>query len=77
MEAIKWIGFIAIIVAHSIYVTKRTWLRGEVARNDSYDPPSDQQLKWDIRHIREDMSMLVINNFAIFVVLLAILFFKN
>ena len=33
-------------------------LKEERKRNEKLDPPSENQLQWDIRHIREDMMLL-------------------
>ena len=32
----------------------------EFTRNDDYDAPSDRQVRWHIRHLREDMRLLII-----------------
>jgi hypothetical protein len=31
----------------------------EQARNDLYAPPSDEQVRWHIRHVRQDLRFLV------------------
>lgn len=50
-------------------------LQKEYDRNPKFDPPETDQLKWAVRHIREDINLLCHLMF-IAVVLLAIIAFK-
>ena len=50
-------------------------LQKEYDRNPNFDPPETDQLKWAVRHIREDINLLCHLMFVA-VVLLAILGFK-
>jgi len=34
-------------------------LHSEIKRNEELAAPDDQQIRWDIRHIREDLAMAV------------------
>jgi hypothetical protein len=44
------------------YVWWRTWqmkqFEDEFRRNAELDPPDDRQVRWHIRHIREDVALL-------------------
>jgi hypothetical protein len=62
---------ILIIAALATYYhfqwSRRAWFMAEIKRNDEFDSPSDRQLKWDIRHMREDLYMIAITlNFLAF-----------
>ena len=47
--------------------SRREWFKAELDRNDEFDAPSERQLKWDLRHMREDMYMIAITlNFMAF-----------
>jgi hypothetical protein len=47
--------------------SKREWFKAEIDRNAEFEAPSDRQLKWDLRHMREDMYMIAITlNFMAF-----------
>lgn len=75
MMVIKGIMFGVVIMALCYWLTHRAWLEGEIRRNDMVDPPSDRQFRWDIRHMREDLHMLVLINYALlFIIILIILF---
>jgi hypothetical protein len=41
-----------------MYLLRSTALREEYEDNDKYAPPSGKQLRWHVRHIREDMMLL-------------------
>jgi hypothetical protein len=62
---------VVIILALAAYYhfqwSKREWFKAEIDRNDEFDAPSDRQLKWDLRHMREDIYMIAITlNFVAF-----------
>jgi hypothetical protein len=78
MAGWEWLIFsvIAFLVVPGL-ITRRGSLIKEFERNEQYDAPSVKQIRWDIRNAREDMHMLVLTNYAIFVILLAMLLFKN
>ena len=56
---VKLIIAILIVAVAECLVLKRGWFKSEIQRNENFDPPSEQQLKWDLRHMREDIYMLV------------------
>jgi hypothetical protein len=51
-------------------------LRDEYDQNEKSSPPSEQQIRWHIQHMREDMMLLCqqysIANFLLFVIMLAV-----
>lgn len=54
---------VALVVLCAIYqfqVQRREWFRQEIKRNDEFEPPSDQQGRWDLRHMREDLYMITV-----------------
>jgi hypothetical protein len=51
-------------------------LAREYKQNEQADAPSNQQIVWHIRHIREDISLLCRINMLGFAVLTIVLFFK-
>lgn len=75
MEFIKVIAFIVVLLIIGGWLTRRKWLEGEIERNLEFDPPSDRQLRWDIRHMREDLHMLVLINYALLFIALSLVFF--
>jgi len=78
MDATGWIkvaGFVGALAAWLIWTGRRTWLLKETKRNETEVPPSENQLRWDIRHIREDVSVLVfVNSLLVWFVAFSIIF---
>jgi hypothetical protein len=74
MEFFKGIGFVVVLMAIGYWLTGRKWIEGEIQRNDQSEPPSDRQLRWDIRHMREDLHMLVLINYALLFLVLIFVF---
>lgn len=56
-----------------VSVFHRRWFREEKERNERFDAPSDQQLRWHIEHMREDLSSLTRSSVWAVWVLLALL----
>ena len=55
--------------------SRRKWLIDEVKRDAAQEPPSESQLRWDLRHIREDVSILVfVNSVLLWFVAFSIVF---
>lgn len=77
METLKSIAFFVGVIAFGAWLFRRNWLEAEIRRNDSHDAPSDQQLKWHIRHLREDIHALVLINYTLLVVVAAAVVFKD
>ncbi len=77
MEIIKAIAFAVFILGYSILLFRRKWLEEEIKRNDTFEPPSEQQLRWHIRHLREDMHTLVLLNGALLTAVMALLLLKG
>ena len=76
MEFIKGIMFGVVLMALGYWLTRRKWLEGEIERNDKFEPPSGRQVRWDIRHMREDLHTLVLINYAVLFPVLFLVFFK-
>ena len=58
------------------WIVGRRWFIKEVERNETHEAPSDQQIRWHITHMREDLHMIVLSNYVLMAVLIAVLFFK-
>ena len=76
MEYVKWIAFFALIMSLGSWMKGRRWFEKELELNEMHEAPSDQQIRWHITHMREDMHMLVLSNYALTIAIIAILFFK-
>jgi hypothetical protein len=57
--------------AYHYVLFRRGWLVEEINRNDSSEPPSDRQFRWDLRHMREDLHMISISLHVLVVVAIA------
>jgi hypothetical protein len=74
MEILQSVGFVIALFAWNIWITRRHWLTKEFKRNEEVDAPSEQQLRWDIRHLREDVSiMLLTNNMLLLLIAIAVI----
>ena len=72
---IKWGLFLAALIGWFIWTSRRVWLVKEAKRNEAQTPPSENQLRWDIRHMREDISVLVfVNSLLLWFVAFTIVF---
>ena len=76
MEILKAVIFVAFGLFFAPLLFNRRWFEKEIKRNDVTEPPTEQQLRWDIRHMREDMHAIVIINLVLLVVVVAALLFK-
>ena len=76
METLKVAAFVIGLTVFGIWLFRRSWLDAEIRRNESHEAPSDQQLRWHIRHLREDIHTLVIINYTLLVVVAFVAFFK-
>jgi len=52
------IGAIALIILYLAF-DKRSWFDEEYERNKHHDAPEMDQLKWHIRHMRQDVGTMV------------------
>jgi hypothetical protein len=77
VETLKGIAFFVGLMVFGAWLFRRNWLDAEIRRNESHEAPSDQQLRWHIRHLREDIHALVIINYTLLVVVAAVAFFKD
>jgi len=67
--------FSVALVLWIVWTSRRGWLASEAKRNDAQEPPSERQLQWDLRHIREDISVLVfVNSLLLWFVVFTIVF---
>ena len=65
MDNIVWVKsglFLVALIFWFVWTSKRGWLSNEAKENELKEPPSQRQLQWDLRHIREDISVLVFVN---------------
>jgi len=68
--------FLIGLVAWLGWVLTRRYMGPDVESAEKGDPPSDAQLRWYIRSIRQDMAMMSVTNFAILLVLVFALVLK-
>ena len=47
-----------------------------ITPNETCEAPSDQQIRWHIMHMREDLHILVLSNYVLTVAVIAILLFR-
>lgn len=76
MEILKGLVLAAAMVGWIYWMNRRKWLLEEFERNEVHEAPSDHQLRWDIRHLREDIGILTISNSTIMLLLAALLLFR-
>ncbi|OGA53711.1 MAG: hypothetical protein A3G24_15005 [Betaproteobacteria bacterium RIFCSPLOWO2_12_FULL_62_13] len=76
MEFVKLLAFIVGLFGWAYWWNRRKWLTDEFERNERHEVPPDHQLRWDIRHLREDISVLTISNTAIMFLLLFLVMFR-
>jgi len=76
MEKLAQIFFVVGLVVWFGWVLTRRFLKPEFKSNEAGDPPSDAELKWHIRSMRQDLSMLAVTNFAVLLVLVFALVLK-
>lgn len=72
----EWIAVVALVVGFPLWNRWRErGLEKEYKNNISFEPPATDQLKWAVRHLREDINLLCHLMFVA-VVLLGIIAFK-
>ncbi|WP_399682147.1 hypothetical protein [Xenophilus sp.] len=76
METLKTVAYFFGVIAFGMWLFRRSWLEAEIRRNDSSEAPSDQQIRWHIRHLREDMHALVLINYTLLIVVAAAVVFE-
>jgi hypothetical protein len=76
MEWVRDILFIGVLLFIGGWIRGRKWLDDETKKNDDVDPPSSRQLRWDIRHMREDLHMLVLINYTLVAMILFLIFYR-
>lgn len=70
--------FLVGLLAWLGWVLARRYVNRDIplTRHEAGEPPSDQQLRWHIWNIRQDLSLLTVTNFAILLVLVYALVLK-
>jgi hypothetical protein len=61
MQTDDWIRLLAFIIALGLYTYRwhsKQYLVDELDRNEKHEPPSDQQIRWHLTHMREDLYMI-------------------
>jgi hypothetical protein len=76
MEKLAQILFVVGLVVWFGWVLTRRLLKPEFKNNEQGEPPSESELKWHIRSMRQDLSMLAVTNFAVLLVLVFALVLK-
>lgn len=76
METIKTVAFIVGLFVFCAWIFSRKWMADEERRNASHEAPSEQQLRWHIRHLRQDVHALVLINMALLLLVAGAVFFK-
>lgn len=76
MDTLKGIAFFIGVIAYGAWLFRRSRLEAEVRRNELHEAPSEQQLRWHIRHLREDISALVLINYTLLIIVAAHFVFK-
>ncbi len=70
----KYIAQILFVVGLAVWigwVIVRRYLNVDLERNERIgEAPSDAQLKWYIKEMRQDISLLTVTNFAVLLVLI-------
>ena len=75
MEFLKGIAFGAVLLV-LFFGLQGKGIKFEIQRNDEYEPPSDRQIRWHIRQMREDLMLLVRINLVLLGIVLSLVFFK-
>ena len=70
METLKAIAFVIFVFGFGWWVFGDRWFLKEIERNEVHEVPSDQQLRWHIRHMRQDLHALVLINYALVMIVL-------
>lgn len=76
MESYKGILFFLAVLAYSVWLFRTKWLADEIGRNALHEAPPDEQVRWHIRHIRQDLHALVLINHALLLLLAWAVVFK-
>ena len=70
----KYIAQVLFVIGLAVWlgwVIVRRYLAVDIKEPEKTgEPPSDVQLKWYIREIRQDLSLLTVTNFAVLLVLI-------
>lgn len=77
MGEYKGLIFAAGVIAYSLWIFRAKWLAEEIKRNALHEAPSEDQLRWHIRHIRQDLHALVLINHALVILLAGAIVFKD
>lgn len=76
MEFLKGVAFAVVFLGWIYWWNGRKWLLAEFNRNENHEAPPDHQLRWDIRHLREDIGVLTMSSSFSMFLLLALLMFR-
>jgi hypothetical protein len=74
-DVVLVIAFVIAVMGFGSWMTGRKWLYRETERNEGSKPPSSRQLRWDIRHMREDLHMIILSNYALVLLVLFMVFY--
>ena len=76
MEALKGIMFVVAMIGFGIWVFADKWFAKEIQRNEVHEAPSDQQIRWHLRHMRQDLHALVLINATLVMIILGAILLK-
>ncbi|GAB2662916.1 hypothetical protein [Arenimonas aestuarii] len=76
MDEYKGVMFGAAVIAYSIWLFRAQWLSDEIKRNAFNEAPSEDQVRWHIRHMRQDLHALVMINHALLILLAWVAVFR-
>ena len=76
MEKLAQLLFVLGLVVWIGWVLTRRFLKPGFKTYEQGEPPSEAELKWHIRSMRQDLSMLAVTNFAVLLVLVFALVLK-
>ena len=68
MEKLAQLPFVLGLMVWIGWVLTWRFLKPEFKTNEQVEPPSEAELKWHIRSMRQDLSMLAVTNFAVLLV---------
>ncbi|HXF65833.1 MAG TPA: hypothetical protein VNK67_03910 [Burkholderiales bacterium] len=76
MESIAQVLFLIGLATWLGWVLARRYFYSDFKDPDQQPAPTDQQLRWHIWNIRQDLSLVAVTNFAILLVLVYVFVLK-
>jgi uncharacterized protein YneF (UPF0154 family) len=76
MENLAHVLFLVGLAAWLGWVVARRYFYADFKNPDDQPPPTEEQLRWHIWNIRQDLSLVAVTNFAILLVLVYVFVLK-